>query len=212
MPTISFKKIIYNIHHRGLWGCLFMASYRMLQMAFPIECILFYRKKLVASQPNVQIAQPLQVGLASHEDIQHLDPKQYDLTGFEDVDLKYGHECYLARLESVVGYVWVSHDSIYDDRIFDINLREDQAYMYKAFTHPEFRGRGIYPTLLNDVCEKLADQGIRTAYIATSIENVSSIRGIRKAGFERLGTVYFFKFGPFQKLIVPNALCTAGSG
>lgn len=67
-----------------------------------------------------------------------------------------------------------------------------------CFTAPEFRGQGIYPTVLNYVTENVGtDDAI--FYMVVDDKNVASIRGIEKVGFERCGTVR--KVGLFKRYI-----------
>lgn len=57
-----------------------------------------------------------------------------------------------------------------------------------CYTYPEFRGRGIYPKVLRNICRKMG-QGDGTFYMIVDEKNLSSIKGIEKAGFERCGFV-----------------------
>lgn len=58
------------------------------------------------------------------------------------------------------------------------------AYIYESFTHPEARGRGIYPFALANILLTLEDEGARRAWIAADSGNAPSLRSISKAGFE----------------------------
>lgn len=58
------------------------------------------------------------------------------------------------------------------------------GYLYESFTVPAHRGRGIYPTALNAITERLAERGVRRLWIAASAENTASLRAIAKAAFE----------------------------
>ena len=67
-------------------------------------------------------------------------------------------------------------------------LRQPQsaAYLGGFYVLPEARGRGIYPALLRTMC---CDAGAPSVlcFAQTSLDNLSSQRGLTKAGFERLG-------------------------
>ncbi len=212
LPTASsfLQKLAYNLRYRGTGVCLFMAGYRLVQRLIPLECIVFFRMDTSVLSPG-KGGVSFNVRKLSSTEIEILDSNRYDLSGFENIDMRRGHECFAACRDQIIGYVWVNYDSIYDDKLLDINLSAGQAYLYKAFTLPEYRGRGIYPELLQRVCRILKERGVHTILIATSIENRSSFRGIQKAGFERLGTVFYVKMGPFQKRIVPPMLCASGN-
>lgn len=67
-----------------------------------------------------------------------------------------------------------------------------------CFTAPEFRGQGIYPTVLKHITENVGANDA-VFYMIVDDKNVASIRGIEKAGFERCGTVR--KVGLFKRFI-----------
>ena len=57
-----------------------------------------------------------------------------------------------------------------------------------CFTYPEFRGKGIYPRMLRYICANVGNE--RTIFfMIVSRNNISSIRGIEKAGFNKFGFV-----------------------
>lgn len=65
-------------------------------------------------------------------------------------------------------------------------LSKSSAEIGPCNTHLDFRGRGIYPMVLNYI----RSMGAYTDYyMLVKTDNTSSIRGIEKAGFLRIGTV-----------------------
>jgi ribosomal protein S18 acetylase RimI-like enzyme len=66
--------------------------------------------------------------------------------------------------------------------------RRSTVYLGGCKVRPEYRGRGIYPYLLQHM---FADCESSTCAIAeTSQDNLSSQRGLQKAGFQRRGLVH----------------------
>lgn len=63
------------------------------------------------------------------------------------------------------------------------SLAEGEAYIHYCETEPGHRGRGLYPAMLRLIAARLAQMGIRRAYIACATNNEASVRGIVKAGF-----------------------------
>ena len=62
-----------------------------------------------------------------------------------------------------------------------------------CYTYPKFRGKGIYPKVLNEICWRKGDNGL-SFYMIVDETNISSIKGIEKAGFVRCGIVKKSKF------------------
>ena len=63
-------------------------------------------------------------------------------------------------------------------------LSRHEALIHYCKTDPRHRGRGIYPTVLRSLMAELDAQRV---YISCDARNMSSIRGIKKAGFETVG-------------------------
>jgi hypothetical protein len=58
-----------------------------------------------------------------------------------------------------------------------------------CYTHPKYRGNGIYPMVLLNIC--FIYKGYNTVfYMIIDEKNKSSIRGVEKAGFIKCGKVY----------------------
>lgn len=65
-------------------------------------------------------------------------------------------------------------------------LSKSEAEIGPCFTAPDFRGKGIYPYVLRKI---LSEGGYNGYYMIVRNDNISSIKGIEKAGFERIGFV-----------------------
>ena len=74
-----------------------------------------------------------------------------------------------------------------------IRLREDEAEIKYCLTFDTFRGQGIYPSVLQSICQYLATSGYNRIFIAVDARNLPSIRGIQKAGFERTEAIRLVK-------------------
>lgn len=55
-------------------------------------------------------------------------------------------------------------------------------------TKAEYRGQGVYPSVLNHITSSYGDEGTNF-YMLVHETNLPSIRGVEKAGFERISTV-----------------------
>jgi GNAT superfamily N-acetyltransferase len=78
------------------------------------------------------------------------------------------------------------------DRRFDVRLVRlgpGEVEIGKAFTLPEYRGRGLYPFAIRSVCRVARAQGAGRVFMVTNWDNATSRRGIEKAGLKRLGWI-----------------------
>lgn len=67
-------------------------------------------------------------------------------------------------------------------------LGEEDYEIGPCYTYPEYRGKGIYPAVLQEICSHVGSQST-TFYMIVNEDNLSSIKGIEKAGFRRCGTI-----------------------
>lgn len=69
-----------------------------------------------------------------------------------------------------------------------------------CYTYPTFRGKGIYPKVLSEICRRRANDTL-SFYMIVDETNFSSIKGIEKAGFVRCGSVQKSKFSRRYNLV-----------
>jgi GNAT superfamily N-acetyltransferase len=103
-----------------------------------------------------------------------------------------GNTCYIARLNGVpVAYGWVARSAA-DIGELELALHVDESnrYLWDFQTLPEWRGRGIYPLLLQAILAEEGTEGHRFWIIAAP-ENRASARGIEKAGFTPVAQLAF---------------------
>jgi RimJ/RimL family protein N-acetyltransferase len=67
-----------------------------------------------------------------------------------------------------------------------IDLQEREAEIKYCYTPPEYRGRSLYPSTLRKIQNYLLKRGFKRVYICVLADNMASIHGIKKAGFELL--------------------------
>jgi ribosomal protein S18 acetylase RimI-like enzyme len=105
-----------------------------------------------------------------------------------------GHRLYVGYLgAAAVTYGWVATQSA---NIGELRARfaitDSDRYLWDFATHPTFRGRGLYPRLLQAIIEAEAAQRF---WIINAPENLPSASGLRKAGFTSVGHLSFLADG-----------------
>lgn len=108
-----------------------------------------------------------------------------------------GNEPFLAFGEGTLAHVsWLFHPPKVKETLLEAHIGNDQRLIGVCLTVPEFRGKNIYPVVLQHILRNVFAQGIKTVFITTSPSNIASIRGIEKVGFRRLKKVRgFILFG-----------------
>ncbi|MEW6615319.1 MAG: hypothetical protein AB1401_07630 [Thermodesulfobacteriota bacterium] len=111
---------------------------------------------------------------------------------FED-RLKKGDICCAACFrEEIVSYCWVASSEAYIGEIGrKIRLKNNEIYLYDAFTKPELRGSNLFPKILTAILYYGRQKGYQTVLTFVLSSNNSSVTAIKKAGFDRFQSIYF---------------------
>ena len=87
---------------------------------------------------------------------------------------------------------------------------EHMAFLYQAFTHPDFRREGFYADLHRFAFDALAGRGV-TAILATcDWSNRSALANSRDLGFRNLGKIWRFGVGSSVAGIYPRVAKSLG--
>jgi len=103
--------------------------------------------------------------------------------------LKHGCNMYLTLHENnITGYYFVC--KISDFKPYPYNklplFQGDKSYyIFFCHTFSEYRGKNIYPYVLTQICRDVEKKS-GVVFISTDVDNISSQKGIEKAGFEKL--------------------------
>jgi GNAT superfamily N-acetyltransferase len=130
------------------------------------------------------------------------------LTGLDhakvETRLAAGNRCYVASVGTAsAAYGWVAAgEAAIGELDIAFRLAGSDRYLWDFQTLPEWRGRGLYPRLLQSI---LGGEGLANArfWIINAPENRASARGIDKAGFHVVGDLAFAKDGRAD--LVPTA-------
>ena len=102
--------------------------------------------------------------------------------------LESGRRCYVAQVENrFVAYGWVSFD---EEFIGELNLRlrllPGEAYIWDCATLPAFQRKHLYSALLANILLDLNTDHLHRVWIGADFENVTSQKGIARAGFKHI--------------------------
>lgn len=80
-----------------------------------------------------------------------------------------------------------------------LGLPRDMAYLYKGFTHPDFRGQRLYAACMGWALEQLGERyGIERLLAFVYWNNTPSLRSCRHLGYDRLGLLVVGPDGPVR--------------
>lgn len=109
--------------------------------------------------------------------------------------------CHVALVANrMAGFGWVTTSPCHVSEIdFTLPLGTGRFYIYDCFVCPEFRGMGVYQTLLSKIVAVYGSQDrsdcFDTAWIGVEPDNVPSIKAIRRVGFQAAVRVRHLRVG-----------------
>jgi GNAT superfamily N-acetyltransferase len=104
-----------------------------------------------------------------------------------------GHRIYVASLDGTpTSYGWVATlAASIGELALEFALPASDRYLWDFVTLPEWRGRGIYPRLLQGIIER--ESTAERFWIINAPENAASGAGIARAGFAPVGDLAFLR-------------------
>jgi ribosomal protein S18 acetylase RimI-like enzyme len=107
----------------------------------------------------------------------------------------------------LAGYGWCALNSIEPEHTGGIALSfpSHVGYMYKGFTHPDFRGRGLNGLRVVLAGHALAERGLRKLICLVDWANWASIQSCRHGGCEELGSTVTFQIAGRRFWFIPDA-------
>lgn len=98
--------------------------------------------------------------------------------------------------EGIIGHIsWLYYKG---DPNRLLRLSDEDCEIKFCLTLPKFRGKGLYPAVLQEIQWYLKDKGLQRCFICVKDDNCSSIRGIEKAGFLFVCEITLRKIFGFQ--------------
>ena len=180
----------------------------LASFGFKVASTLGYRRLMLLERPLEGTLPQMACGLALG--IELLAPRDVDdylafrpETARERVLDRWrsGQACFVARHEgSVVSACWATTEPAWSEYLAcQIPVEAGEVFMFDAFTHPAYRGRGIAPALCAQQLIHYGQAGLRRATRAVLPENAPARRAHAKAGFRPYAMIRTLRIGPWQR-------------
>jgi RimJ/RimL family protein N-acetyltransferase len=183
------------------------------QRVATVETYLAYRVELDRPLPPLDSSPPLAVRRATEADFARFRSAPRPLSRHAEFRDQFGlDQCYLGLVDDELAHVaWIyyPHEQHLQPTRFR-RLAAGEACIANCVTLPAFRGRGVYPALLQALLTRLRDEGYLRCYMYVEVENLASQRGVGKAGFRPVGRswrvrlFYHYHRDPAAGIYVPG--------
>ncbi len=185
--------------YRGRYGTLGLAKKIIHRVTSRI--IDFSSNQIFECSPScpVELAAkcPLDIRVGSEADLNSIasfhgySEKSPQISKLEK-RFSYGDIPYLAFSGKTLAHVsWLCRRSEVEmEEIWaSLAFRDNEAYIMDCNTFFTFRGKNIYPVVLQRILKDLAAEKVGKVYIGCRTSNKASLKGIRKAGFSFVKTI-----------------------
>jgi hypothetical protein len=140
----------------------------------------------------------------NYQEVRHIEDLSILKLDFDSEDFKNRLSqkhvfCCWKDQNKVIAYGWLNPNSQHylGELALEMDLKSKIEVLYDFYTDNAYRGKGLYPTLLQNMCLR----NNKSKLIYAFSYNKSSIRGIEKAGFHLLGKIKGYNKNKYVSLI-----------
>ena len=171
-----------------------MALRGMLELTF----VWVNTREFAKTAPDVSIPDEIEVRIARLEDCLHavMDPQMGLTEPFVRTAFAQEALCHAAFVENqMVAYAWRSQSSAPHNKWVGVQVEQGLSYGFKAHTHPNFRGLGLYAAITAAEYETAQKRELRSGVSFTQWRNTPSINADRRLGNRRVGIAGIIRMG-----------------
>lgn len=196
-----FRTVYQTFKRHGTRSATLLMAYRCLQRLVPVDVTHF----MVQDLQTVPPAHPSNVGiecrfLAAAEVRRFARDASNDLALNLAQRLEDGHDlCFACLVQGqLASYCWFAFQAIEAEHNspngharcgIALSYPAQYVFRYKGFTHPRFRGQGLYSMLASASAMALQKRGIRYVLSTAEWVNFGALKSSYRGGFEYLGRI-----------------------
>jgi len=145
--------------------------------------------------------------LTSHEVDNFSQDASMDIDSGLAKEIERGNSLCFAALDQgkLAAYGWYAIRHAAPAHCFGVGLRlpADVSYMFKGFTHPEYRGRRLHAAAMALALAELSSRGIRALISTVEWTNEASLKSCDRLGYLRLGRISQTGKPPHVRVSIP---------
>jgi hypothetical protein len=190
--SYALRHVVDNARSFGPSAALHDLRQRAVNRVVPFQILRGMTAELADINPGLFEVGSYRAGFARPDEILAAATPEYEMgEGFAREALGKGDECFaLFDGDRLASFGWYSNQPT---RISGgLVLRFDPAwvYMYKGFTHPDYRGKRLHGIGMSLALRAYADRGSRGLISYVKSNNFQSLRSIERMGYRIFGDIY----------------------
>ncbi|MBL8851112.1 MAG: GNAT family N-acetyltransferase [Planctomycetaceae bacterium] len=98
--------------------------------------------------------------------------------------------------DRIAAYGWYARDWIEGEHCdgFGLKMPPDVVYMYKGFTHPDYRGQRLHGAVMGLALRAFAENGVKALISTVEWTNDASLKSCARLGYRRIGVLARARF------------------
>jgi CelD/BcsL family acetyltransferase involved in cellulose biosynthesis/GNAT superfamily N-acetyltransferase len=186
--AIRLRNLFGDCRRFGVRSTTNRLAYRLVKRSCQITVAHVLSLELSELAPPPPAPAELEYRWLTADDIRaHAPDPDNDLDSSMAERLEDGRNYCFAAFDGqrLANYSWYAVDSIEPEHSFGAGLTypANTLYLYKAYTHPDFRGRRIHHCVVGRAVQVFAERGVSRLFALIEYANRASLRSHAKLGF-----------------------------
>ncbi len=198
------QRLKYAHKIAGLSGVAMALGYALFNKFFYLK-ILRGMTLLTAdvSEAFLSVPHPYETRLLCAEDMRRwAGQNEYDLDAdFLDLAQSKGDQCLaIFHKKQLAAYGWYSHQPTRFSQRYHLTFDPQWVYMYRGFTHPDFRGQRLHAHGMTEAARVFTAAGYRGLISYVEANNFASLRSCERLGYKTFGSIYVMAIGDHSRV------------
>ena len=207
-PDIMLRRTVVTARRFGARGTVYRAALKAVNTVALVKILRGVSVEKVAAE-FLQLPERFTAGFLTPDTIR-LYAADSDIgmpPAFVDEALAKGDECYgILNGDTLVSYGWYSiRPTRIDPPELLLEFDTEYIYMYKGYTHPDFRGHRLHGIGMTQALKHYKSKGLKGIVSYIEADNFASLKSAFRMGYRTFGSVYIFSlFGTIFTRTTPG--------
>jgi hypothetical protein len=188
----ALRHVVDNARSFGPSAALHDLQQRAVNRIMPFQILRGMTAVLPDINPGHFDAGPFDARFATRDEVLgHCSP-EYEMTStFARDALEKGDQCFgMFDGDRMASFGWYSNQPTNISDGLRLHFDPSWVYMYKGFTHPDYRGKRLHGTGMSLALLAYTQQGSRGLISYVKSNNFQSLRSIERMGYRIFGDIY----------------------
>jgi len=188
----AFRSVVDNAKSFGATAALHDLQQRAVNRVMPFQILKGMTALLSDINPGLLDSGTFRAGFLARRDVLAHAVPEFELTPeFAEEAMDKGDECFaLFDGDRLASFGWYSNQPTHIADGLVLHYDPSWVYMYKGFTHPDYRGKRLHGIGMSLALKSYTERGSRGLISYVKSNNFQSLRSIERMGYRVFGEIY----------------------